>query len=195
MDRCIAEARGELLARQDGDDISEADRLTKLVNAMDADPEIAVVSSWMTSFDETGVWGEVRTKPLPVADDFLFGPPICHAPCMMRKAAVVAVGGYGAERWILRCEDAYLWFRLYAAGYKAKNLQEALYRVRDDQSAHGRRNLSQRLNGVRVLWRGFALLGIPLHKRVWAIRPILTWAIPNRIYIRMRRARQSKRLK
>ena len=195
LDRCIAEARGELLARQDGDDISEPNRLAKLVAAMDARPEIAVVSSWMSCFDENGTWGMVRTKMFPTADDFLFGPPICHAPCMMRKAAVVAVGGYGGERWLLRCQDYYLWSRLYAAGHRAMNLQESLYRMRDDQAAQQRRTLTQRLIAVRVRWRAFELLGMPLYKRIWAIKPILTWAVPNGLYRQMHRSRLRNRLK
>jgi glycosyltransferase EpsE len=191
LDRCIAEAAGALLARQDGDDISEPDRLEKLVAAMDAHPEIAVVSSWMSCFDEKGVWGLARTKMLPTADDFLSGSPICHAPCMMRPAAVLAVGGYGAQSWVLGAEDLFLWLRLYAAGYRAMNLQEPLYRMRDDQNALSRRTLARRLNETRVRWKGFGMLGLSWHKRLWAVRPILVWALPTGVYRQLR----GKRLK
>jgi glycosyltransferase EpsE len=189
LDRCIAEARGELLARQDGDDLSEPDRLEKLVAAMDAHPEVAVVSSWMTCFDQNGVWGMVRTKPFPVANDFLSGSPICHAPCMMRRTAVEAVGGYGAQRWILQVEDVFLWFRLYAAGSRAMNIQEALYRVRDDENARSRRNLRRRMNHVRVRWKGFGMLGFPWYRRLWAVKPILVWALPGGLYRTLHRQR------
>lgn len=193
LDRCIAEARGELLARQDGDDISEPDRLAKLVAAMDAHPEIAVVSSWMTCFDEKGVWGTVRSRSSPTAADFFSGSPICHAPCMMRREPVRAVGGYSAQPWALRSQDYSLWFRLYAAGYKAMNLQEPLYRMRDDENARKRRNLAARLIEARIRWEGFRMLGYPWHKRLWAVRPILVWALPSGIYRRlhMRRLRCS----
>lgn len=191
LDRCIAEARGELLARQDGDDISEPDRLAKLVSALDAHPEMAVVSSWMSCFDENGVWGLVRTKMLPTADDFLSGSPICHAPCMMRKAAVNAVGGYAILPWILRSQDYLLWFRMYAAGYRAMNLQEPLYRMRDDENARRRRNLAARFNEARIRWAGFRMLGFAWHKRLWAVKPLLVWALPGGVYRRLR----GKRLK
>jgi len=191
LDRCIAEAHGELLARQDGDDLSEPDRFAKLVAAMDAHPEVAVVSSWMTCFDQNGVWGMARTKPFPVANDFLSGSPICHAPCLMRRAPVLAVGGYGAQRWILQVEDLFLWFRLYSAGYKAMNIQEALYRMRDDQNALSRRTLTRRFNETKVRWKGFRMLGLAWHKRLWAVRPILVWALPSGVYRRLR----GKRLK
>jgi len=189
LDRCIGEARGELLARQDGDDISEPNRLAKLVAAMDAHPEVAVISSWMSCFDQNGVWGLVRTKPFPMADDFLPGSPICHAPCMMRRAPVLAVGAYGAQPWVLQVEGIYLWFRLYAAGYRAMNIQEALYRVRDDENAKSRRNLRRRINHVRVRWKGFRMLGLPWHKRLWAVKPILVWALPGGLYRTFHRQR------
>jgi len=182
LDRCIAEAQGEFLARQDGDDLSEPDRLAKLVAAMDAHPEVAVVSSWMTCFDQNGVWGMVRTKQYPTADDFLSGSPICHAPCMMRREVVLAIGGYGAQSWVIRVEDLFLWFRLYAAGYKAMNLQEPLYRVRDDVNANNRRTFAARFNETRVRWKGFRMLGLAWHKQLWAIKPILVWALPDDVY-------------
>lgn len=182
LDRCIAEAQGELLARQDGDDISEPDRLAKLVAAMDAHPEIAVVSSWMCCFDENGVWGLVRTRMFPAPNHFLRGSPICHAPCMMRKSAVLSVGGYGAQPWVLLVEDYYLWFRLYAAGYRALNVQEPLYQMRHDENARKRRTLAGRINEVHVRWRGFRMLRFPFYKQFWAIRPILVWAMPQWLY-------------
>lgn len=186
LDRCIAEASGELLARQDGDDLSEPDRLAKLVAALDAHPEIAVVSSWMSCFDEHGFWGQVRTKPFPAPADFLSGSPICHAPCMMRRAPVLSVGGYGSQSWVLQVEDLFLWLRLYAAGYRAMNLQEPLYRVRDDQNAQSRRHLTRRWNETRVRWKGFRMLGLPWYQRWWAIKPILVWALPVALYRRIR---------
>jgi glycosyltransferase EpsE len=185
LDRCLAEARGELLARQDGDDLSEPGRFAKLVAAMDAHSEIAVVSSWMSCFDQRGAWGLVRTRPFPAARDFLRGSPICHAPCMMRRDAVLAVGGYGSQPWIRQVEDLFLWFRLYAAGYRAMNLQEPLYRVRDDENTQSRRTLARRLNEARVRWRGFRMLGLPWHLRLWAVKPLLVWAMPNVVYRRL----------
>lgn len=192
LDRCIAEARGELLARQDGDDISEPDRLTKLVAAMDTHPEIAVVSSWMSCFDEKGVWGLARTQEFPTSADFLSGSPICHAPCMMRRVAITAVGGYATVPWVVRSQDYYLWFRLYAAGYRAMNLQEPLYRMRDDESARIRRNLASRINETRIRWSGFRMLGLAWYKQLWAVKPLLVWALPSNFY-RMLHAHRLKR--
>lgn len=189
LDRCAGVAKGKYFARMDGDDVSLPQRLAKLVAALDANPEFAVVSSWMTQFDEHGDWGEVRTKPRPTNEDFVAGTPFCHAPCMMRRDAFEKVGGYGTDPWIIRAEDYNLWFKFYAIGLHGLNLQEPLYRVRDDQHALARRTFRARLNETVVRWRGFKSLGITWPTRLKAIRPLLVWAIPSFIYRRLRRGR------
>jgi glycosyltransferase EpsE len=189
LDRCASLARADYLGRMDGDDVSEPDRLEKLVRALDAHPEIAVVSSWMSRFDDSGEWGMTRSKPYPAPKDFLKGSPICHAACMMRREAYNAAGGYGSESWIVRAEDYHLWFKMYALGFRAMNLQESLYRMRDDRSAQARRTFCSRLNETRVRWNGFGLLGFPFWKRIWAIRPIVVFIVPTFLYGYLRKCR------
>jgi glycosyltransferase EpsE len=182
LNHCARHAQGCYLARMDGDDISEPHRFAKLVKVLQEKPEIAVVSSWMICFDEKGPWGEVKTKAEPTSRDFISGTPFCHAPCMMRREVFESLGGYSEKPWANRVEDYNLWFRLYAAGYKGVNLQEPLYRMRNDSAATRRRNFKARWHGVVVRWKGFGLLGYPWWKRLWAIKPILVWLLPGRIY-------------
>lgn len=193
LDRCADVASGVYFARMDGDDISEPQRLEKLNEALDSHPEIAVVSSWMTCFDEQGSWGTVRSVPRPGPRDFIGGTPFCHAPCMMRASAFRAVGGYGNSPWIRRVEDYNLWFKFAQAGLNGMNLQEALYRVRDDRAAVSRRTFRSRLNGVVVRWRGFGMLGLPfLTRLLWCLKPIATWLVPTPVYRWIRRRRLSR---
>ena len=189
LDYCASVAFGEYFARMDGDDRCSPHRFVKLVEALDAHPEAALVSSWMTSFDNKGTWGLVQTKEWPDKADFIAGTPFCHAPCMMRKSAFVDVGGYGSESWLIRAEDYHLWFKFYAKGYRGLNLQEPLYMMRDDRAARQRRTLKSRFNESVVRWKGFGLLAYPLWKRMWALKPLLTWLLPNFIYNIIRRKR------
>jgi glycosyltransferase EpsE len=110
---------------------------------------------------------------------------------MMRRTAFEAVGGYGAERWLIRAEDYHLWFKFYAKGYQALNLQEPLYSMRDDRNAQARRTLQSRINEAIVRWRGFKMLGLPWLHRLWAIRPLIIWATPSFLYNWLRRRRQA----
>lgn len=192
LNRCIKEARGELLVRQDADDVSLPHRLGALVAAMDANPGQTVIGSWMTCFDDAGDTGSIRTKEYPTKEDLAGGTVFCHPTCIMRKAAIVGLGGYGTEPWIWRNEDYHLWFKLYAAGLSGMNLQESLYRYRDDQEAFKRRGWSSRWREAKVRWVGYGMLGLPLWRRPAALIPLLKCLVPYWAYGIVRRRRLSK---
>lgn len=191
LDKCAAHAQGEFFGRMDGDDISQPERLSKLVAALDDNPWAAVVSSWMSCFDTDGTWGLIKTPSHPDRNDHLHGSPYCHAPCMIRRSAFEAVGGYGNSPWIHRVEDRNLWFKLEKAGLRGLNLQESLYLMRDDRDAAGRRTFRARFNGFIVRWRGIGWLGFPFWMRFLAFRPLIIWLIPSFIYRWLRRKRYS----
>jgi glycosyltransferase EpsE len=195
LNYCLAESRGEFYARMDGDDISTPTRIAKLVAALDSNPEAALVSSWMTCFDESGDWGLVKTKPSPAREDFAHGTPFCHAPCMVRTAVMRELGGYGTEPWLRRSQDYHLWFRLYAAGHRGINLQESLYRVRDDRNAVGRRSLKVRLIEARIMREGIRMLGLPCWMQLACVRPLATWTLPGWLYNWSRRRLRGNNLK
>ena len=191
LNHCLREARGEFYARMDGDDISAPDRLMKLVRALDANPEVALVSSWMTCFDEAGEWGLVKTKASPTRTDFIYGTPFCHAPCMVRTSVMRELGGYGTDSWLRRSQDYHLWFRLYAAGHRGINLQEPLYRMRNSRAATSRRSLRTRLMEARIMWFGFRLLRIAPWHYIRILRPILLGIMPSWLYERLHRWKRS----
>ena len=92
LNRCLELADGEYIARQDGDDISLPSRFEKEAAALDAHPEIAVVSTAMSYFDENGTWGQSHPIEFPQNSDFIKGTPFCHAPAMVRREAYMKVG-------------------------------------------------------------------------------------------------------
>lgn len=192
LNHCLREARGEFYARMDGDDISTPDRLAKLVAALDANTGVALVSSWMSCFDELGDWGLVKTKAAPTEADFVNGTPFCHAPCMVRTAVMRELSGYGTEPWLRRSQDYHLWFRLYAAGYHGINLQEPLYRMRNSREASVRRTLRTRMMEARIMWFGFRLLGFAPWHYLRIARPILLGLMPGWLYERLHRWKRSQ---
>ncbi len=162
LNRCLAAATGEYVARMDGDDLSLPTRLEQEVAFLDAHPEYAIVSTPMIFFDEGGEWGRSYSIEKPTKRDFIHHSPVhCHAPCMIRREAYLAVEGYTEDRRMLRFEDVNLWYKLYAKGYTGYNLAEPLYKMRDDQAATNRRGLKSRMNGVYVTWVGFRLFRFP----------------------------------
>ena len=118
LNKCLQHARGEYIARMDGDDISLPTRLEKELTFLEKHPEYDIVSTPMIFFDENGDWGRNYSIRQPQKKDFIKHSPVfCHAPCMIRRQAMMKVGGYTVNPKMLRFEDVNLWFKLYAAGY------------------------------------------------------------------------------
>ncbi len=150
LNRCLEYVDTEYVARMDGDDVSLPTRFEKEVVFLDDHPEYALVSCPMIYFDESGDWMIGSQKEKPKKTDFYFGHLFCHAPMMMRTSVLKEVGGYTDEPWTIRCEDYYLWYKIYKAGYVGYNIQEPLYKMRDNRVAFRRRTIQSRWNFYKV---------------------------------------------
>lgn len=182
LNNCLDVAKGDYIARMDGDDVSYPERFEVEYHFLLEHPEYAIVSSPMEYFDEKGTFmigkghGEVKPR------DFLYGSPICHAPCMVRKEAYASVGGYTVDKALLRVEDYHLWFKMYAAGYLAYMLEKPYYKMRDDRNANSRRNWTGKRNQYRVKKQGIKMLGFPWYYQIYAFKPLLVGLLPSWLY-------------
>lgn len=199
LNYCLKVATGEYIARMDGDDISLSNRFEKEVAFLDSHPEYAIVSTPMIYFDDEGDWGYGTAIEIPQLKDFVYHAPVhCHAPCMIRREAYMAVDGYTVDRRLLRFEDCNLWYKLYAAGYRGYNLKEPLYKMRDDRDAYHRRIPSTRIRGVYVQWAGFRLIKMPLKYYPYLIAVLLKdmaiILLPESVYTALHKRKQRGRL-
>ena len=162
LNKCLTIAKGDYIARMDGDDISLPTRFEKQVKFLDEHPEFALVSCPMSLFDKNGEWGKNHLKAYPSKKDVITHiPSFTHAAVMIRKSVYVEVGGYTQSEYLLRVEDCHLWFKIYSLGYIGANLQEVLYCMRDDRDATSRRNWLARRNGIYVTWCGYRMFNMP----------------------------------
>lgn len=191
LNNCLAVASGDYIARMDGDDDCVAERFEKQIYFLEDHPEFDIVSSEMLFFDENGEWGKNSVIEKPQAKDVVVGSPICHAPVMMRKKCMDEVGGYTVDKRMLRVEDVNLWIKLYAKGYRCYNIQEPLYRMRNDKNALNRRKYKYRINSVYVRLQGCKLLKLPAICYIKATKPMLIGLVPAKMRGFIRRIQQN----
>lgn len=182
LNKCLAVAKGKYIARMDGDDTCSPDRFEKEVAVLVSEPDISIVSSSMHYFDETGVWGMVTHKEYPTCADFIDKTQFCHAPCLVRVEAYKSVEGYSVSDRLLRVEDYHLWYKMYKAGFRGKNILEPLYQMRDDRNAYSRRKFKFRINEVYVKYLVFRDFDLALTKFPKVLRPIMVGLLPSFIY-------------
>lgn len=182
LNHCLENASGEYIARMDGDDLCDPTRLEKELNFLLEHPEYAIVSTPMKYFDESGVFrigtggGEPDIYKIPL------GTPFCHAPCMVRKEAYDAVGGYSVDEKLLRVEDWHLWIKMLSKGYRGYVINEPLYLMRDDQNAVSRRKFKYRLNEAYVGRLAVKMLKLPKYEYLFTLRPIIVALLPKSVY-------------
>lgn len=197
LNHCLKFADGEYIARMDADDISLKERLKKEVEFLDENKEYSIVSTPMIYFDENGEWGRSTQVENPTKKDFIKNSSVfCHAPCMIRRQALLDVGGYTEDKRMLRFEDVNLWYKLYAKGYIGHNLSEPLYKMRDDLAATQRRSLKSRMNGVYVTYVGFKLFELPWYMYIYVgvdfVKHFIKGIIPTRLYMLIHQRRIKK---
>lgn len=164
----LAACKHELVARLDADDVAVADRFAQQVEFMQAHPRVAAVGGWIEEWDETfSVCLGVRVLPECSAAIRRLAQvrcPLSHSASMLRRSAVLAVGGYPALR---SAEDFWLWTALLLQGFELANLQKVLVRVRAGEALLARRN-SAFLKGERALLN-FQLQQGFISRRRWLV--------------------------
>jgi glycosyltransferase involved in cell wall biosynthesis len=152
LNRGLREARGEYVARIDADDWCKPARLARQVDALDAEPRVAVVGTWMDAVDEQDrPAGKLRSTIDDFAE-FLFHTLImrvyvAHPAAMFRRVAVVGVGGYDESTG--PAEDKDLWRRLALERWDARIVPEPLvvYRLHAAQLSQVRATYQRDVDG------------------------------------------------
>jgi glycosyltransferase involved in cell wall biosynthesis len=156
--RAVAEARGDLIARFDADDLCEPERLARQVEYLDRNPDIDVVACQLRIIDESG--RIVGARRYPLEHDAIIRAmrrynPIAGSNVMFRRRIVEQVGGWreGTDR---PAQD-YEWYsRVATRGFRFAILPELLIRYR----LHGGQIKQTKL-------RGTLLTTLEVKRRYW----------------------------
>jgi glycosyltransferase involved in cell wall biosynthesis len=133
LNRGIAIANGEYLARQDADDLSHPERLASQVDFLDGNPQVGLLGcAYLVIDDDSRV---VNMQPFPTQNEelqekLLWANHFCHTAAFIRKSYLDIVGNYQEE--FSTAEDYDLWLRL-AEICDIANLSEPLVSYRRHQ--------------------------------------------------------------
>lgn len=113
LNRGLAVARGEYIARMDADDVSLPERLAVQVAFLEEHPDVGLVGSPPFVVDAQG--GIKHVEPVPIDDLeikwlLLFHNTFAHSSVMFRRNVLNAVGPYSAEKIV--AQDYDLWVRI-----------------------------------------------------------------------------------
>ena len=160
LNKGLALAKGDYVARMDCDDVSLPERLEKQVAFMDEHPGVGVCGTWYQLLAESGA-----VTMAPPTDDrlirffLLLDNPLAHSTVMLRRSML--------DEFKLRydpdfrhAEDYEFWNR--CADYtELANLPEVLLRyARHEGNISSRHREAQKTTADRVRARGLNLLGL-----------------------------------
>jgi len=136
----VENAKYDIIARMDGDDICLPDRFVKQIAYLEAHPECDIVGGQMTEFigEPNNIVGK-RVVPLTNEEIYKYMKRRCamnHVTVMFRKEAVIKAGNY--QDWFWN-EDYYLWVRMMMAGCKFANIPDVAVNVRSGADQYARR--------------------------------------------------------
>lgn len=133
LNRAVAEARGDYLARMDADDLARPGRLKQQVDYLGTHPQVGVLGGAIRLFGaQRGVW-RFPCEDERLKASLLFTTPFAH-PTVMMRTAVIRQAGEGYREEFRAAEDVDLWARI-APVVKFANLPMVLldYRVHPGQ--------------------------------------------------------------
>ena len=149
----IAASRGAFIARMDADDVAVPQRLERQLAALMDRPKVAVAGSNYEIIDHSGRHmgaSDLPTDPAEIRRTLDRNNCIAHPTVVMRRDAVLAVGGY--RRAFAQCEDYDLWLRL-CERHDLINVADPLLRYRQHPG---------QLEWLEVEQRAYSVMGAQL---------------------------------
>jgi glycosyltransferase involved in cell wall biosynthesis len=139
LNRGVAMAKAQIIARMDNDDVCLPDRFKRQFEFMQGNPSVALCGVWAEIINErgeqTGRFLRHPANSARLAMELLFNNPFVHAGVMFRKKAFDAAGGYSTDPRFF--EDHHLWSEI-GAHSKLANLPEVLVQYREVKDSMSR---------------------------------------------------------
>ena len=136
----VENAKCDLCARMDSDDICAPDRFENQLAYLESHPECDIVGGQITEFINTPD-NIVGKREVPCDNEAIYHYmrsrcALNHPTVMFKKKAVLDAGNY--QDWFWN-EDYYMWIRMMEQGCVFANLSDVLVNMRSGLDQYGRR--------------------------------------------------------
>lgn len=136
----VENAKYDIIARMDSDDICLSDRFEKQLAFMEAHPDCDIVGGQITEFIDTPS-NIVGKREVPCSNEAIYQYmrsrcALNHPTVMFKKKSVLKAGNYIDWFWN---EDYYMWIRMMELGCVFANLPDVLVNMRSGLDQYGRR--------------------------------------------------------
>lgn len=182
LNRCLAISKGEYIARMDADDIALKDRFKKQVDFLDNNQRVAVICGGINFIDENNhIWGKKLVNTPITKKSIFLNNPIVHPTVMMRKEAIMSVGGYTVSPITRKGQDFDLWCKLIHKGYVIAGIDAIVLNYRESQDDYKNRGFKRRLLSIKLqrYWR--RKFGFPIYYDFFVLKQIIAIFVPKRI--------------
>lgn len=179
----IVEARHELVAIQDADDIALPQRLklsVEKLTASDADLVGGYIEEFQSESNNPHAVRKVPCEPSKIRRMAKFRSPVNHTTVLARRKAILDAGNY---RKVGQMEDYELWARMLINDNRLVNIPRVLAKVRAGEDMYQRRGgITHIIEEIR-LQRHFVEIGFVSRPRAIAniILRALPKVVPNRV--------------
>ena len=181
LNRCIKHSSGEYIARMDADDWCISERLEKQLTFLIKHTEFDLVGTQCILVDNYGNKYQFNKPETPNMDILPLTNPFIHPTIMARRYVFELLGGYTVSKRTKCCEDLELWYRFFELNLKGYNIQEYLYYKNRNKK---KRKIDRIKIGFDIFFvniYGMKKLDMKWYKYFFAIKPILTALIPQKI--------------
>jgi len=184
-DRGAQEAKGDIIAIQDADDVSAPTRIEVLTDFLLRNPNVGVVGSGLEYIDATsGRTLLVRTYPADPGDAIRQYCPLAHGTTLRWAHLFKTQGSYSKSRSYRHAADYELWCRWYVAGVRMANLPDPLYRYYQSDTNFKAQNVRAILRDtVRVKARYARELGFGVGDYLWLAVEAMASLLPARAVV------------
>jgi glycosyltransferase involved in cell wall biosynthesis len=132
----LKEARHNLIAIMDSDDVAEPTWLARMIAAIKANPDVDICGCQLTAFDDTtGQTLFITNHPECFDYNLLIQRAlnkglwfVNHGGAIYKRKSILQLGGYDPE--LRYCYDLELWLRAFESGLTIINIPDVLVRYR-----------------------------------------------------------------